>query len=65
MVIPKGQKSLNGFRKFGPFIGRSPSDGAASMAVEGLRQREAESLYCANSVALKPVLNWVNVCSRT
>ena len=30
------QKSLNGF-KFGTFIDRFPSDGAATMAVKGLR----------------------------
>ena len=32
----RGQKSLNGF-KFGTFISRFPSDGAASMAVKGLK----------------------------
>ena len=31
----KGGKKLNGF-KFGTFIGRFPSGGAASMAVKGL-----------------------------
>ena len=34
----KGQKSLKGFR-FGTFIGCSLGDGAASMAVKGLRKR--------------------------
>ena len=34
-----GKKSLNDF-KFGTFIGRFPSDGAASMAEKGLRDSE-------------------------
>ena len=33
----KGEKSLNNF-KFGTFTGCFPSDGAASMAVKGLRE---------------------------
>ena len=33
----KGEKSLNDF-KFGTFAGRFPSDGAASMAVKGLKR---------------------------
>ena len=35
MLKRKGQKSLNGL-KYGTFIGRFPSDGAANMAVKGL-----------------------------
>ena len=44
-----GQKSLNGF-KAGTVIGRFRSDGAASMAVEGLRptyQAKADLNYAA------------------
>ena len=37
-VHAKGKKGLNDF-KFGIFIGRFESDGAASMAVKGLRLR--------------------------
>ena len=39
----RGGKSLNDF-KFGTFIGRFPSDGAASMAEKGLRVSE-HTLY--------------------
>ena len=40
----KGAKTLNGF-KFGTFIGRFPSDSAASMAVKGLKHRKRKHVY--------------------
>ena len=43
----KGEKSFDDL-KFGAFIGRFPSDGAACMAVKGLR-REGRLLPCYHS----------------
>ena len=40
----KGAKTLNSF-KFGSAIGRFPSDGAASMAVKGLKHRKRKPLF--------------------
>ena len=46
--------SLNDF-KFGTFIGRFPSDGAASMAVKGLSNKQGELIIAQKESAHKGV----------
>ena len=50
----KEQKSLNDF-KFVIFIGRFPSDGAASMAVKGLSNKQGELIIAQKESAHKGV----------
>ena len=57
----KEVKSLNGF-KFGTFIGRFPSDGAAGMTVKGLRRSEYSALIprqVSSFPALPKGASWV------
>ena len=48
--MQREQKSLNGF-KFGTFIGRFLSDGAASVAVKGLKTQELSNTIQYNFIA--------------
>ena len=51
--MPKGQISFNGF-KFGTFIGLFVSDGAASMAVKGLRQNGQHLKGAPDDIIMRP-----------
>ena len=59
MLKRPGPKSLNSF-KFGTFIGRFPSDGAASMTVKGLMADTLKDLASHNACIFTSSLNNVS-----
>ena len=62
----KGKKDLNDF-KFGTFVGRFPSDGAASIAVKRLNLAESDicyirlsDMFSAGKFSVNVVFVWLN-----
>ena len=50
--MQKEKESLSGFR-FGIFVGRFPSDGAASKAVKGLSVRDEDVKQCPQTTTFE------------